>query len=376
MCDDGLQMQHPCKINTRLREKAINGITLIELLLAIASLSLLLLLVWPSLLGAREGSRNAHCKQNLRKIGQALHGYHKSNKKLPPAAIWGWDMANYDIDTGAVDANWVVFLLPHLDRHLLHNSFSWEHPISARENSNFRNTLLAELSCPADEYNRKGNKYIRNYEPGKHAYPRTYARGNYAINGGSHARCDAPGHSGEPCPSGFQEKNRGVSMRSDETYRRWGTGIAGINKTFSLDDFTNGLSKTVAIDEIRSGIHPLDSRGVWSGGHVGMSITWAHGIHGDAVGPNNPTPDSDDIHGCNLLYEVVGLDELVKQKMGCCGHCLSGNDQAGARSMHPDGVHVLMCDESVSFVKDDIDVSIWHVMHSKDTQMEFTLPFK
>lgn len=360
------------KLTTR-SSRLTTAFTLIELLIVIAILSLLAQIVLPALNLARESSRRATCSQHLARIGAALQAHHDANEKLPPAAEWAWDISPMDIDGGTTDANWVSYLLPQLDEQELASSYDWSKPVSDPANKDYRNTHIEVMSCPSDSYSRADNLYFRNFQTGRRALPQTYARGNYAINGGTHARCDAPGHPGMPCASGFHVENKGVKKRGGKTYRRWGIGIAGINKTFSFDEFANGLSRTVAVEEIRAGIHPLDPRGVWSAGQVGMSITWAHGIHGDAVGPNNCAPESDDILGCNVLYEIIGVDKLVEEKMGCCGHCHSGNDQAGARSMHPGGVQILMCDGSVLFVTDEIDQSIWHVMHSRENPQEYEL---
>ncbi len=366
-------MKRNSKLASR-NSQLVSAFTLIELLIVIAILSLLAQLVLPALNIGRESSRRATCTHHLSRIGAAIQAYHESHDELPPAAEWGWDISPFDIDGGTTDANWTIYLLPHLDEQMLSSMYDSTNPISDPANKEFRITHLEVMSCPSDAYNRADNLYFRNFQTGRRALPQTYARGNYAINGGAHARCDAPGHPGMPCASGYQVENKGVKQRGGETYRRWGIGIAGINKSFSFDEFANGLSRTVALDEIRAGIHPLDPRGVWSAGQVGMSITWAHGIHGDAVGPNNCAPESDDILGCNILYEIVGIDKLVDEKMGCCDHCHSGNDQAGARSMHPGGVHVLMCDGSVHFTTDEIDQSIWHVMHSRENSQAFEMP--
>ena len=42
------------------------------------------------------------------------------------------------------------------------------------------------------------------------------------------------------------------------------------------------------------------------------------------------------------------------------------NVQAGARSRHPGGVHVLMVDGSTKFVSNEVDRGLWHVMHMRD----------
>lgn len=47
-----------------------------------------------------------------------------------------------------------------------------------------------------------------------------------------------------------------------------------------------------------------------------------------------------------------------------CGR--SGSGWFAARSMHPGGVNVLMCDGSVTFVTDEVDVDAWRAMSTRD----------
>jgi hypothetical protein len=58
----------------------------------------------------------------------------------------------------------------------------------------------------------------------------------------------------------------------------------GTNGT-RLTDFSDGTSNTIMINEVRCGLSPLDSRGVWALGHPGPSLTEAGRNH-------NPTPNN------------------------------------------------------------------------------------
>jgi prepilin-type processing-associated H-X9-DG protein len=148
-------------------------------------------------------------------------------------------------------------------------------------------------------------------------------------------------------------------------YELWGNGIAGINRSFSLDEFVNGQATLVAIDELRAGIHFVDPRGVWALGQIGGSITWGHGVASDAYGPNNQWPRSDDILGCRKLHETVATETLRRERMPCVDY-IDVNQQATARSLHPGGVHVAFLDGSARFIADVIDPGLWHVIHSRE----------
>ena len=66
----------------RVRRK---GFTLIELLVVIAIIAVLIALLLPAVQAAREAARRAQCRNNLKQIGLALHGYHELNKQMPMA---------------------------------------------------------------------------------------------------------------------------------------------------------------------------------------------------------------------------------------------------------------------------------------------------
>ena len=321
-------------------------------------------LALPAIQMAREKARRAHCTGNLRQLGQALHSYQDSNRLLPPAAVWS--AGDLEIKTiyrtpwkaEITHQNWLQQLLPYLGEERLAAGSRPEVPITDRRHQELRTTGLLVAKCPSDTYNRPGNLY--RYEPPNRP-ARTFARGNYAINGGSHNDFVNPGTPAAPSASGHNYVYDEVTRQ----FQWWGTGVAGFNKSFGLSDFANKLSSTVAIDEMRAGIHELDPRGVWALGQIGASVTWSHGVLGDDCGPNNQGVRADDIVGCGRLHQVVGAERLTEQCMPCCSY-FKWNAQATARSMHPGGVNVLMMDGSARFVVDSIDPGLWHVIHSRE----------
>ena len=75
--------------------------TLVELLVVIAIIGSLAALLLPAVQQAREAARRTTCRNHLRQIGVALHGYHDVNRVLP----YGWD------NRGRL---WTAILLPYL----------------------------------------------------------------------------------------------------------------------------------------------------------------------------------------------------------------------------------------------------------------------
>lgn len=145
-------------------------------------------------------------------------------------------------------------------------------------------------------------------------------------------------------------------------------GIGGPNYSVRFSDITDGTSNTVAVDELRAGVNPDDLRGSWA--MPGLA-SGTGALFGDANVPNARGGNSDDMENCTESGQA-GNGSL---RMGCFDSQSTG--QMAPRSMHPGGVHVLMVDGSVKFVRDDIDSSknkvgcgplphgVWQAIHTR-----------
>jgi formylglycine-generating enzyme required for sulfatase activity len=324
----------------------------------------------PAVGRSREAARRRQCGDNLRAIGVALREYHDAQGLLPPAAVWEPGTLNtlllYEVKRfdRTVRQNWAQLLLPYLGRSDVVARFDASQPVMAASNREGRMTRVAEFVCPTDGFNTTKNVY--GFQPWDDQPPLAeFARGNYAVNGGSHSIKYPPQSTTQP---------RGESMQMVLDHERRifeaiGTGVSGINHGFRLSDFANGQGTLVAVDEVRAGVHSLDMRGAWALGHIGSSITWAHGVVGDAGGPNNQWDRSDDIFDCGRIHKALGSDRLEELGMPCCWY-IDLSEEATARSQHPRGVHVLFLDGAARFVRDEVDRGLWHVMHSRETPAE------
>lgn len=355
-----------------------DAFSLVELLVVIGIIAILSGLLLPAVQSARETSRRASCHNNLKQLGVALANYESARRILPPGVIWspnGEPLGAGVLPIGVIDrvakygtlsddtiySNWVVMLLPQLEEQGLAEQWDRRRPISHAVNASPRATELPVMKCASDGFNSE--HFMRGLWVGLEG--NAYARGNYAINVGPDGNCVA-GTSTEdgPCVFGFTAAGGDLRTRNSQV---WGSGIAGVNKSFRSRDIRDGLSNTVAVDEISAGVDPFDPRGVWSLGQVGSSLMARHGKFADAGGPNPRSFLSEEFIGCTALSQKLGPSWLTAEGMPCNMRGTSGeaNILGASRSSHPGGVNVLCLDGSVHFVVDEIDGDVWHAMHTR-----------
>ena len=284
---------------------AQRGFTLIELLVVIAIIAILVALLLPAVQQAREAARRTQCRNNMKQIGIALHNYHDVYGSLPPFFIYrtGNPSRIADPDKGA---NWLVFLLPYVDQAPLYNQ--WNFDIPANQNPG-RSTELTVYQCPTDP--QSSNNHC-SYAGGG------WARGNYGMNV-------------SPCSHGVGPTDRLG-------------GVGAVNQIIRFRDLTDGVSNTVAVDELRAGMNQHDLRGCWAMPGLGSGTA---AMFNDASAPNSREPFSDDMENC----AVSGQNGIPG--MGCFDNTSTG--QMTARSMHTGGLFLMMADGSVRFISDSID---------------------
>ncbi len=142
----------------------------------------------------------------------------------------------------------------------------------------------------------------------------------------------------------------------------------------SATHVSDGLSQTVALDEIRAGINRHDPRGVWALGQVGASAIARHGLASDTGGPNPCFGSGDEIIGCAALIAEAGPTGADCMRCFAVGLAGETNESTAARSLHPGGVHVLFCDASAAWIADAIDLAVWHALHTRNQAESATLP--
>src|SRR5262245_17911071 len=125
-----------------------SALTLVELLVVIAIIGMLVALLLPAIQSAREAARRAHCMNNLREIGLALHQHHDAYGKFPP----GWVQAPFTVPQGKIiqgGHGFGPFLLPFIEERALADIYRWDKRSQGPENQPVATTQLKIVQCPS-----------------------------------------------------------------------------------------------------------------------------------------------------------------------------------------------------------------------------------
>ena len=129
------------------------GLTLIELLVVVGIIAILIGLLLPAVQAAREAARQARCRDNLRQLGLALHGFEASRGGFPPFT--------YSVlvrDNGYVlphQYSVQVMLLPYLEATTIANNLNLLITTTGRPpghpgNTTASSAAIATFLCPSD----------------------------------------------------------------------------------------------------------------------------------------------------------------------------------------------------------------------------------
>ena len=279
----------------------VPGFTLVELLVVIAIIGILIALLLPAVQAAREAARRMQCSNNMKQIGLALHMYHDTHNVMPPAGI----KVN-----GRYRGGWSVTILAHSEQSGILDSLAFpEYHYYSDRNKFAAMTPVPMFLCPSqgethtqhnqvsgsskEQYNGQ-NPYTIHYQTV--AGPTPTATEDYPVD-----------------PDG----GNGVFATGGIIYR---------DSSVSLDDVTDGTSKTYLVGELS-----------WAKSCVFR--LWTRGCTGTDCG------------GCKNMAYGINLGEYATYMNGFFNDC-------GFGSEHPGGANFTMADGSVRFVSEDTFLGI------------------
>jgi prepilin-type N-terminal cleavage/methylation domain-containing protein/prepilin-type processing-associated H-X9-DG protein len=312
-------------------KRRTRAFTLVELLVVIAIIGILIALLLPAVQAAREAARRSQCTNNIKQLALAVHNYHDTYKRFPTGSQKFTTGQGASVDNIG-QFSWIVRILPYIEGVSLHDQVdyrwgdtSWATggtPHPTRAAGVFAHPLSVVL-CPSDDMD-----------------PTTGgAHGGFAPN-------NMVGCSGSDMY--FKATNNGPNNRR---------GVFEKNFWPSFASVLDGTSNTVAISECLTG-EPFITTNISTGSLGGCiaatdtPLTTNNGGHERGQSWVRGT-DSE----CHLFNTLIPINDKLTENHECRVNTYVG--AYAARSHHPGGVNVGLCDGSVTFATETFDIDLW-----------------
>ncbi|HVA47292.1 MAG TPA: DUF1559 domain-containing protein [Pirellulales bacterium] len=302
-------------------------------------------LLLPAVQLAREAARRSQCANNLRNVGLAVQGEIMAKRRLPASGNFG--------TTGTPFHDWVVNVLPYLERSDIVKQWRFDEAWNQQPNSALGATHIRVLVCPDDDTT-------------------THERGNlsYVANGGfgctlpvdcpsivhsaggvpQFAKLDFNGN-GVTCPANPAQDTSPIGTDKDLFFKtglffgeNWPYG-SGTVRHHTPDSILDGLSQTIMLTEnLWAGYDPAGSG--WAN-----PVPWRACFFVSAY-----VCDNNDCSGGNVDWARAN-SRVGPSAAEAINGALSAVEGASPwpSSRHPGGVNVVFCDGHLRFLNENID---------------------
>lgn len=307
--------------NTSLRgRRRQRGFTLIELLVVIAIITILIALLLPAVQQAREAARRTQCRNNLKQLGLALHNYESSMTVFPPGTL-GFPMVHSAF----------AHLLPYMEQTQLRNLMDFNYPPlnfgpsfpGWENNEDAAMTRVEAFLCPTDS-----GQVMPEFGPTSYVA----CVGSGTVDDGNAARGDGMIYT--QSRTKFKDIKDGTTNTVIMSEQRLGNSRNQTDTATPMDQERQVvlLAGATATTEMNCAVTATTD---WNGER---GAKWVNGHYADTMynhfyTPNSPLPD--------------------------CHNGFHNKARTSARSLHAGGVHFLLCDGSVRFANESIDLDLW-----------------
>ncbi len=292
--------------------------TLIELLVVIAIIGVLIALLLPAVQKVRESANRTVCQNNLKQIGLALRQYHDLYRAFPPANV------------SSPAHNWAAFILPYLEQESLAKKYNWNVNWNAGTNlTQVINVRLALMLCPSTPDASRVETLSGNHTAAVTDYGPVAAVEQELV---SHHFIPHP-------PAG--KSLLGVPCAKDGT---------------RMVDIQDGASNTLMITE-----------------DAGRPTHW---VRGNVLGPpnthlscGNDNVTNGKVTGSGWADPANGLPlhGFTNDGSACPGPCaINCTNNNEAFSFHPNGVNAVFVDGSVHFLNQNLPITIYAALVTRD----------
>lgn len=294
------------------------GFTLVELLVVIAIIGILVGLLLPAVQAAREAARRMQCSNNLKQLGLALHNYHDANKRFP------FGSGGTTPPSGSPGYSAVSLMLPYIEQTPLYNTIDFRRPLNDALNTAARLQVVPAFLCPSDRPNPQ---------------PQSGGAINYMGNKGSNHLWSDPNQS----------------------------GIFPHFRSIKFSDITDGTSNTAAFSERlisdgNNGVVDLRADVFLGSGDPGspdQAIEMCYAT--DVSNLLNQFPLFMGAPWINGQHTYVHVDVPNRRS---CGFFPTKATMT-ASSFHTGGVNMTLCDGSVRFASQNVDLQIWRAVGTR-----------
>jgi prepilin-type N-terminal cleavage/methylation domain-containing protein len=329
------------------------GFTLIELLVVIAIIAVLIALLLPAVQQAREAARRTQCKNNLKQLGLALHGFHDTFLHFP--------MGEYNNDNN--QWGWIAYILPYFDQGPLYTAITVDAagngmwipsglgggPVAGALGGNidtYHGTHVGVGSCDTNTIVGSGvftggavaarlNALVCPSDILPVTTPAGYGKTNYVANLGNSQNWGG-GIASVGCGSPTGKLQNGVLLFSNEDGNTYVTRIA---------DCTDGTSNTVAVGEVSCSSSATVSA-------PSKTPAWAGGAGG--------------VCGLADIGRVFRAMDVALPPSNGSNTAPSAISDYTFGSQHTGGVQVLLTDGSVRFVSLNVAGQTWYELGSRN----------
>jgi prepilin-type N-terminal cleavage/methylation domain-containing protein len=350
------------------RSFAPRAFTLVELLVVIAIIGVLVALLLPAIQAAREAARRTDCINRMRQMGIAAQNYHDTKKRLPPHSDWlpgekpetGGEYATGGKTNGIGSQ---AVLLNYMENQQFFNLVNLEESWRHASNQTALKTPMPMFQCPSAnlpedvvvggrdidtppayrEFNNLRCHYMANLgaRPGPH-YDGSPSPDCVEIGTVSGGR--GPGTVTYTWPQSsytqFRAEGNSCNTRSgvDANAHFGGTAVNGSIipvVPIELGDITDGTSNTILFGEMSWDVRPTtNTERPWIVGSTS---------YGDAFGW---------LYNAKNIFHPINAVGYSDQ----AGNPTALTTNVSLGSNHPGGTHVVLCDASVHFLREDIDL--------------------
>ncbi len=340
-----------------------SGFTLVELLVVIAIIGVLVALLLPAVQAAREAARRSSCSNNLKQFGLAIHNFHDTYNRLPPAGA-NDQMSEFGKAPpgGRWGASWLVHILPFIEGGTIYDKFlfngnnggaGWGNPSATTDALNnvtmARNLSIKNFICPSSP--------LHPWCRGPHRGIREIMAPSYvAISGGANNLIPTTvynetriniGRSTPDCCSGGHHSASGAIVAAGK---------------HSLAALTDGTSNVWMVSENANFVITVNNtkQDYRSCAQHGWIIGWRANCT-PPLCPNAPSrTDQRTFNFTTVRWPINHFsrptDGLPAHPGNCGTHGICNNSSTNypLNSAHPGGVNVLLGDGSVRFVAQTI----------------------